>query len=120
MVPGKEAKMKYRIEGKLVAYLSGPITGIADYRSRFAEAERRLSKYGYIVLNPAVLPAGMDAQDYMQIDFAMIDAADFVILLPGHEESLGSRLEKAYAEYVAKEVHEIDDFLCGPAKEAAQ
>lgn len=112
--------MKYRIEGKLVAYLSGPITGVPDYRRKFARAERRLSDCGYIVLNPSVLPEGMDRQDYMQVDFAMLDAADFVILLPGWEGSKGACLEKAYAEYTEKEVYELDAFFSGPANEAAQ
>lgn len=112
--------MKYRIEGRLVAYLSGPITGIADYRKRFTKAEKRLSECGYVVLNPSVLPPEMDRQDYMQIDFAMIDAADFVILLPGWENSRGATLEKAYAEYVEKEVYEIEKFFSGPASEAEQ
>ena len=112
--------MKYRIEGKLVAYLSGPITGVADCREKFAEAEHHLSEYGYVVLNPAVLPEGLEAQDYMQIDFAMIDAADFIVMLPEWRKSRGARLEASYAEYVEKEVYELEEFLHGRGREAAQ
>ena len=40
-------------------YIAGPITGVVDYREKFAVAERELAKRGHVVLNPAALPEGL-------------------------------------------------------------
>ena len=56
------------------------------------------------MLNPAELPEGMAPADYMRICFAVIDVADAVVFLPDAAESAGARLEKAYCEYVGKEM----------------
>ena len=62
-----------------------------------------------IVLNPAELPEGMEAADYMRICMAMIDVADAVVFLPDAKDSAGARLEKAYCEYVGKEYETWND-----------
>ena len=86
-------------------YIAGKITGNKKYKEIFAQAERAYSKK-YIVLNPATLPEGMSAADYMRICFAMIDAADLIVFLPGWRTSPGARLEKAYCNYIGKGVVE--------------
>lgn len=87
-----------------VAYISGAITGVPDYRERFAWAERILRRDGYIVLNPAILPEGMPYRRYMPICLAMVAAADAVYVLPGSEGSKGTIAEVAYAITQGKEV----------------
>lgn len=82
-------------------YIAGKITGNKNYKDLFAQAERTYSK-SFIVLNPATLPEGMSAADYMRICFAMIDAADCVAFLPGWKTSPGARLERAYCSYIGK------------------
>ena len=72
-------------------YIAGKITGNKKYHEMFDLAERVYSKK-YIVLNPATLPEGMSAADYMRICFAMIDAADLVAFLPGWRTSPGTML----------------------------
>lgn len=89
-------------------YIAGKITGNKKYKEIFAQAERVYSKK-YIVLNPATLPEGMSAADYMRICFAMIDAADLVAFLPGWRTSPGARLERAYCNYIGKSTI---DFEC--------
>ena len=86
-------------------YLAGKITGDPDYREKFRCVQSRYAPLGP-VLNPAELPEGMTAADYMRICMAMIDAADRVIFLPDAEDSAGARLERAYCEYVGKETAE--------------
>ena len=88
----------------MIIYLAGKITGDPDYRAKFAEAKAKLKAEGHIVLNPAELPEGMSKAAYMRICFAMIDVADAVVFLPDAAESAGARLERAYCEYIGKEM----------------
>ncbi len=85
-------------------YIVGKITGDARYREKFAAAEQKLTREGFIVLSPAVLPEGMTNAEYMRICFAMIDVADKVAFLDDFLESQGARLEWDYCAYTKKEV----------------
>lgn len=57
-----------------------------------------LEHLGYIVLNPAWLPLGMEYEDYVAIDDAMLLQSDIICLLPGWAKSAGARREKKIAE----------------------
>ena len=85
-------------------YIAGKITGDPKCREKFKEAAADIARGGHIPLNPADLPKGMRPKDYMCICFAMIDVADLVVFLPDAEDSAGARLEKAYCEYIGKEM----------------
>ena len=85
-------------------YIAGKITGDPGYRDKFAAAEIQLGWQGNTVLNPAELPEGMTPADYMRICLAMIDVADSVVFLPNAKDSAGARLERAYCEYIGKEM----------------
>ncbi len=87
-----------------VVYIAGPITGVPDYRERFARAAEAIEKRGYIALNPAALPDGLTNDQYMKICFAMIQAADLVLFLSGWRKSLGASLEQLYCNYIGKPV----------------
>lgn len=90
------------MSNKKVIYLSGPITGIPDYKECFEKAEEILTELGYTVLTPSRLPGGMDNAQYMRIDLAMIDSADVVVFLSGWSVSLGAKLENDYCCYIEK------------------
>ena len=83
-------------------YIAGRITGDQRYREKFAEAEAALREVGHIPLNPAVLPEGMEKEDYMRICTAMLDSADAIGLLGDWTSSPGAQLEMHYADYVGK------------------
>lgn len=83
-------------------YIAGKITGDRDYKAKFKRAVQYWEKSGHIVLNPAELPEGMTASDYMRICFAMIDSADIVIFLKDYTYSKGARLEYEYCKYINK------------------
>lgn len=87
-----------------VIYIAGPITGRPDYIERFCEAQLNLEADGWIVLNPADLPAGMPADRYMPICLAMLQQADAIYMLGGWEGSDGAGIEYLLAEYQGKEV----------------
>lgn len=74
-------------------YIAGKITGDNNYRAKFQEAAEKLEVLGHVVLNPAILPAGLEEPDYMQITLAMLNAADLAVFLPDYQESAGAMIE---------------------------
>ena len=107
----------------MTIYIAGGITGVEDYKARFAAAQRMLLREGedrldsmerYYgtpradkVLNPAELPEGWPNGLYMDVCLAMIRAADLVVFLPGWERSRGASLEMQYSRYEGKPVYKI-------------
>ena len=88
-------------------YISGPMRGIPDYNfPAFFEAEQKIVMAGHDVMNPANNPPGLTPAQYMDIDLAMVRAADAVLLLPGWGDSKGSAVEVAYARYLGIPVME--------------
>ena len=85
-------------------YIAGKITGEAGYKEKFASAAAILEGSGHIVLNPAVLPAGMAEADYMRICMAMMESADAVMFLPDWICSRGACLEHQWCEYTGKAI----------------
>lgn len=86
-------------------YIAGPITNDPDYEAKFDEAARQLAWKNWIPLNPAILPKGLNSEAYMPICLAMVNAADAIVLLNGHENSAGACIEKLFAIYQGKPVY---------------
>ena len=84
-------------------YISGPITGIPNYRKNFQEAAANLRWRGYDnLINPAeiceVLPPEFTTyEEYMNMAMELLQMADAVVLLPGWEKSTGCNRELGYA-----------------------
>lgn len=83
-------------------YIAGPISKNPSYKEQFGAYQRELEARGHIVLNPARLPQGMMAGDYMRICFSMLEVADAVVFLPNYGESSGALLEMDWCAYVHK------------------
>lgn len=82
-------------------YISGPISGTADYLERFKKVQEILTAEGYRVINPAnlhtVFDEGATWDDYMAIDLELLRMCDTLVQLPGWERSLGCQREYGYA-----------------------
>ncbi|ELF09268.1 TPA: DUF4406 domain-containing protein [Escherichia coli] len=79
---------------KPVVFIAGPMTGYQDYnRAEFDAEASVLSDRGFTVLNPAILPDGLEHQQYLAITLAMLEQADAVFLLNGWEKSTGATRE---------------------------
>ena len=89
----------------MTAFISGPITNrISTYQYAFVDAQMVLEFLGYKVLNPAWLPKGLKIEDYVKIDNAMLECSDVIVLLPGWENSEGSRKEVELAMQLGKQI----------------
>ena len=94
------------------------MTGLSEEKiwDNFRKVETFLAKHACYgnekveaVMNPAVTYAmqkysAFSYEDWLHIDFAMLDACDCVALLPNWKDSMGAKREIAYAYKHGKEV----------------
>ncbi|HED5569734.1 TPA: DUF4406 domain-containing protein [Yersinia enterocolitica] len=79
---------------KAVVFIAGPMTGYPNFnRDEFNTEAGILEEHGFIVLNPAVLPDGLQHGQYLDITLAMLAQADAIFLLDGWEKSKGAMRE---------------------------
>ena len=87
---------------KRTVYISGAISGTTDYLERFEEAELKLKKKGHDVVNPAklnsFLPTDTTWEQYMEVDYKLMDICDTIYMLSGWENSKGANSELEYAK----------------------
>lgn len=82
-------------------YISGPMRGIEDFNyPKFNRIANELTELGCNVFNPANNPVMDTPEQYMDVDLALLRAAEIVYLLKGWEHSKGATVEVAYAIYL--------------------
>ena len=101
-------------------YISGKMTGLSEEKiwENFRKVETWLASKKTnaggepieSIMNPAVTYAmqkysAFSYEDWLHIDFAMLDACDAVCLLPNWKDSMGAKREIAYAYKHGKEVY---------------
>ena len=84
-----------------IVYISGAISGTHDFFKRFGNAEKDLESMGYTVVNPAkinsFLPTTTTWEQYMEIDYKILDICNTIYMLNGWELSRGAKAEHQYA-----------------------
>lgn len=83
-------------------YISGGITGVKNYKERFARAAAIIEEKGHEAINPCDIqaifkPGTTSWEQYMMVDKGMLQACAAVYFLPGWEKSKGSRIEHKWA-----------------------
>lgn len=86
-------------------YISGKITGEPNFKDIFSLAEYRLKNEGHEVLSPlAIANVKLSYDEYLKIDYAMIEVADAVYMLKNWKDSAGAKLELQFAKRLKKKV----------------
>ena len=96
------ADMKKAIKSGVV-YISGPISGVEEYKKNFAEAENILFAAGMIAINPAYMPEGLAYDDYFPTCYAQIGISNALCFLSGYDKSTGAAREAKRAQWNKKE-----------------
>lgn len=81
-------------------YISGAITGNANYKQEFADARAKLESIGYEVCDPAAFgfPDDITWEAAMKYDIRKMLECDGVALLPSWRKSRGARVEARLAK----------------------
>lgn len=95
----------------MMIYVSGKITGDKNYKQKFEKAANKLISFGYDVFNPAILPNGLEYEQYMQIDFLALSFCQGIYLLDDWEQSSGAKRELEEAKRLGLKVITEDDFM---------
>lgn len=90
-----------------VVYIIGAMSNRENYNhALFYRVEKLLTAMGFVVINPANLPIGMDYIKYMNFSIASVTSCDFLYKLPNSDDSHGVLLENTLANSFSKPVYE--------------
>ncbi len=96
----------------MLYFISGAISNDENYREKFKKAQAKLVAQGHRVLNPIWLDddiAHLTHDEYLHIDFAMIDVAEGMYMLSDWKISDGANKEHAYGNKNGKFIRYEED-----------
>lgn len=101
-------------------YISGPITGVPDFKANFTQAATQLWTAGYDYINPCNidpidLGEGFEHEEkwirYMRGDLAAMMRCGGVAMLDGHETSKGAHLERRIAFELQMPIMRVEQWV---------
>jgi hypothetical protein len=93
-------------------YISGRITGDANYRQKFKDAESRLRGAGHRPLNPAArVPPGTDWRRAMRAALRLMLKSEGVALLDDWRDSKGAKIEARLARETGIPVRPLEEWV---------
>lgn len=100
----EERKQKRTMKQRV--YISGPITGDPDARTRFRNAEGLKVNEGFDVMNPFDngVNDGSAWEEHMIADIRMLMLCDTIFMLNGWQSSKGARIEFKIAEEMGMDI----------------
>ena len=100
------------IQGKSV-FLSGPITGIDDYKDKFEDAMEIIRALGAnAVFNPAAeIPDDTEHEEAMNICTDKVTTSDCVVVLDGWENSKGALIEYVFSRACGIPYYELKELI---------
>jgi hypothetical protein len=99
----------------MVLYLSGPITGIENYKEAFASARQKLENAGFSVCDPTTFDFNEDVPwvEAMKYDIRRMLQCDGVAVLPNWRESKGAIIEARLAKDLGIKTEPVSEWLKG-------
>jgi hypothetical protein len=96
----------------MTLYLSGPISGRANYEEEFSQAAEALREYAYLVENPAeIVPCGTAWEPAMRQALARMLECDGLAMLPDWTQSRGARIEVRLARELGMPIKRVADWI---------
>ncbi len=97
-------------------YISGKMTGLSpeEIFKNFNSVEQVLVENNNGVMNPAITwhllsPSKFNADEYLNISYAMMDVCDIVVVLPDWKTSSGAKKELSYANCIELDIYFLDE-----------
>lgn len=91
----------------MLIYISGKITNNPNYKDEFFNAEGWLLEQGHKPINPSNLNITfpeLNYEQYMALDYKLIEMADGIFMLHNWQKSKGACAELSYAKSLGKKV----------------
>ena len=89
----------------MLCFLSGAVSNVPDYQSRFEQASKDVRFLGFVPVNPDLLSRALlnegvpDTREFcLDIDFAALKKCDVVYFLTNWQDSVGARKEHCIAQ----------------------